>query len=120
VKEHPFQIHGDRAMIQRMISNLLDNAIKYTPPGGRVGIKTHLESERTGCIEVSDTGTGISEEDLEPIFERFYRCDQSRSLPGTGLGLSLARAVVVFHGGTISVASAPGKGSTFIIKLPLA
>jgi heavy metal sensor kinase len=117
---HPFQIRGDRAMVQRMISNLLDNAIKYTPSGGTVHIRTDVDAEQWGCIEVSDTGKGIAEEDLGLVFERFYRCDQSRSEPGTGLGLSLARAVAVSHGGTISVTSTPAKGSVFLIRLPLA
>ncbi|MBU4316566.1 MAG: HAMP domain-containing protein [Proteobacteria bacterium] len=118
--EGPFQIHGDRPMIQRMIANLLDNAIKYTPSGGSVTLRTYVDSGKTGCVEVMDTGIGISQKDLDPIFERFYRCDQSRSMPGTGLGLSLAKAVARSHGGTISVTSTPGKGSIFLIRLPLA
>jgi heavy metal sensor kinase len=115
-----FQIRGDLPMVQRMISNLLDNAIKYTPSGGTVHIRAHADTESWGVIEVSDTGTGIAEEDLGLVFERFYRGDQSRSLPGTGLGLSLARAVALSHGGTISVNSVPGEGSTFVVRLPLA
>ena len=70
-------------------------------------------------ISVRDTGNGISKEDLPHIFERFYRCDQSRSKGGSGLGLSLAKAIVEAHGGRIGVSSQPGKGSTFTISLPI-
>ena len=104
-------------MIQRMLSNLLDNAIKYTPSGGQVTISL---SEKDGRILVSvqDTGCGISPGDLPRIFERFYRCDQSRSKPGIGLGLSLAWAIARAHGGDITATSMSGQGSTFTVTLP--
>ena len=88
----------DTRMIQRLLSNLLDNAIKYTPSGGSVTVSLE-EQEENLVIAVKDTGIGISPSDLPRIFERFYRCDQSRSLEGIGLGLSLARAIARAHGG---------------------
>jgi heavy metal sensor kinase len=110
---------GDVRMIQRMLSNLLDNAILYTPPGGKINVSLSGENGETIGIAVSDTGIGISSDDLPRIFDRFYRCDQSRSQPGVGLGLSLARAVARAHGGEITVTSRPGEGSSFSVTLPI-
>jgi heavy metal sensor kinase len=108
---------GDVQRLQRMVANLLDNALKYTPPRGTVTVSAREEGDSV-AITVSDTGIGISENDLPHIFNRFYRGDQSRSQAGTGLGLSLARAIASAHGGAITVASTPGAGSTFTILLP--
>ena len=110
-------ITGDTPMIQRMLSNLLDNAIKYTPSGGTVSIVAS-ESQGQVVVAVQDTGIGIAKQDLPRIFERFFRCDQSRSQAGIGLGLSLARAIARAHGGDITVASMPNQGSTFTVRLP--
>ena len=110
---------GDNRMIQRMLSNLLDNAIKYTPSGGTVSVSVSENDERNIVITVKDTGIGISPSDLPRIFERFYRCDQSRSEPGIGLGLSLAKAIARAHGGDITVMSRLNQGSTFTITLPI-
>lgn len=109
---------GDRAMLQRMIANLLDNAIKYTPAGGRVTVDLQCPPSGPARLTVADTGQGIAEHDLPHIFQRFYRCDQSRTHAGTGLGLSLARAVARAHGGEITVSSSPGRGSRFVVTLP--
>ncbi|MCP3951566.1 MAG: HAMP domain-containing protein [Desulfobacterales bacterium] len=110
---------GDIKMIQRMISNLLDNAIKYTRVAGEVRV-TASKANDNGTINVAivDSGVGIDAKDLPMIFNRFFRCDESRSLPGTGLGLSLARAVARVHGGDIRVSSRKGAGSTFLVDLP--
>jgi heavy metal sensor kinase len=108
---------GDTQMIQRMISNLLDNAIKYTPSGGSVTVSI-IDNDTDVVVSVKDTGGGISSNDLSRIFERFYRCDQSRSQPGIGLGLSLARAIARAHGGEITVTSNLDQGSTFTVILP--
>lgn len=115
----PLMFTGDLKMMQRMIANLLDNAIKYTNTGGQVRVSADKMNDANQiCVIVQDTGHGISPADLPLIFKRFYRCDQSRSLPGTGLGLSLARAVARVHGGEILVSSTPGEGSTFKIVIP--
>jgi len=109
---------GDRRMIQRILSNLLDNALKYTPSGGAVTVSLSERNGREVVLAVQDTGIGIPAGDLPHVFERFYRCDQSRSEPGTGLGLSLARALARAHNGDITVTSTPGEGSTFTLILP--
>jgi heavy metal sensor kinase len=110
---------GDNRMVQRTIANLLDNAIKYTHSGGRVDVTVDHAFDGRVIVTVQDTGSGISKEDLSHIFDRFYRCDQSRSEGGSGLGLSLAKAIVEAHGGNIRVTSQPRQGSTFTITLPI-
>ena len=100
------------------MSNLVDNAIKYTPRGGRVDVSAN--TERHGIvIRVSDTGSGISAPDLPRIFDRLYRGDQSRTTRGLGLGLSLVRAIVEAHGGKAEVRNAPAGGAVFTLRLPL-
>ena len=100
-----------------MVANLLDNALKYTPSGGTVTASV-TPNEGQIIISVSDTGIGISNDDLSHIFNRFYRCDQSRSQAGIGLGLSLAQAIAKVHGGNISVTSNLGQGTKFTVTLP--
>ena len=112
-----FSISGDNRLIQRMIANLLDNAIKYTPAGGSIEVTVNTLNNDAVAIRVKDTGIGISEKDMLRVFERFYRCDPSRSETGIGLGLSFARAIARAHGGDITVSSEPNKGSTFTITL---
>jgi heavy metal sensor kinase len=112
-----FSISGDNRLIQRMIANLLDNAIKYTPAGGSIEVTVNTLNNDAVAITVKDTGIGISEKDIPRIFERFYRCDPSRSEAGIGLGLSFARAIARAHGGNITVSGEPNKGSTFTITL---
>jgi len=112
-------VSGNIRGLQRMIVNLLENAIKYTPSGGSVTISLHNDIGQI-VIAIHDTGIGISEEDLPRIFKRLYRCDTSRSQPGFGLGLSLAMAVARAHGGDISAVSTIGEGSIFTVRLPQA
>lgn len=109
--------HGDRKKLQRMLSNLLDNAIKYTPEGGMVSVSATAEDQLIHIV-FEDTGIGIPERDIPHIFERFYRCDKSRSQAGIGLGLSLAKAFTEAMHGNISVKSILNKGSTFTVSFP--
>jgi signal transduction histidine kinase len=110
-------IFADQQKMQRVTANLLDNALKYTKPGGTITISSE-QNEHEVIISFIDDGIGISEKDLPHIFKRFYRCDRSRSQPGIGLGLSLAQAIVKAHGGDIYVTSLPDNGSTFALTLP--
>ncbi len=107
-------IRGNVQSLQRMLANLLDNALKYTPEKGRVGINLGC-ADGSIKVAVADTGIGIPKPDQARIFERFFRCDQSRSATGCGMGLSFSQAVARAHGGDISVASEPGKGAIFSI-----
>jgi len=108
---------GDKAKMQRLTANLLDNAIKYTPPQGSVHVSLE-ETNGTIIISFADTGIGIPPSEIPRIFDRFYRGDASRSASGTGLGLSLAKAIAEAFGGSIHVESALDKGSVFTVKLP--
>ena len=110
-------IIADTKMFQRAVSNLLDNAIKYTPQNGRINVIVRQENHYI-TIKIEDTGIGIDKKYLKKIFQRFYRAESSRTTAGTGLGLSLARTIVRQHKGEIQVTSHPGRGSVFIIRLP--
>ncbi len=109
---------ADRSRIRQVLANLLDNAIKYTPSGGRIDIGASL-GENEVEITVKDTGVGISDDELDNIWDRLYRGDKSRSQRGLGLGLSLVKAVVGAHRGHVEVSSKPGAGSVFSVYLPL-
>ena len=113
-------MNGDGPALQRLLLALLDNAVKYTPPGGRVRVSMQIEKSKVAVL-IKDTGIGISMEDLPHIFDRFYRAskDRSRRNSGAGLGLSIAQCIAGRHGGTISVESTVGKGSEFLLKLPI-
>lgn len=115
----PLPIPGHRQYMEQAILNLLDNALTYTPPGGRIEVSTSLGDD-TCTISVTDTGTGIPPEHLTRIFERFYRVDQSRSRAegGTGLGLAIVKHIMQLHGGRADVTSTPGAGSTFSLRFP--
>ena len=110
---------ADRQRMEQVFLNLLDNAIKFTPPGGKISIQARLEKPYV-CVEVKDNGVGIPAEHLSRVFERFYRADKARSREagGTGLGLAIVRHIVTAHQGKIEVESSSGVGSTFRIFLP--
>ena len=114
-------VDGDETALRRLLLILVDNAVKYTPAGGRVNVRLALEKD-AALIRISDTGIGIAAADLPHVFDRFWRADKvrSRATGGTGLGLAIARWIVDRHGGTIVVSSELGKGSTFTVTLPLA
>jgi signal transduction histidine kinase len=111
----------DRDKLYEVLANLLENAIKFTPTGGRVHIGAQVLDDRHIKMNVSDTGCGISEEHLPKIFDKFYRVQPgSGPVAGSGLGLAIAKGLIELHGGTIGVESAPGKGSRFYFTLPFA
>ncbi len=115
------KIEGDRARLKQVVVNLVDNAIKYTPAGGVVDVEICAVNGHA-TLEVSDNGVGIPAEALPHIFERFYRADKARSrqMGGAGLGLSIVKAIVAAHGGQVRVESVEGKGSRFMVDLPVA
>ena len=116
----PVQVEGDPDRLKQVFINLVGNAVKYTPRGGRVTLTLNAEKGWAVC-RVEDTGPGIAPEDLPHVFERFYRADKARSRgQGFGLGLSIAYWIVKHHGGRIEVASTIGKGTTFTVYLPVA
>jgi signal transduction histidine kinase len=116
--EPDLTVHADRDRLRQVLANLLDNSIKYTPAGGRVSVSARRDDDSVR-IDVADTGIGIDARDLPRIWERLYRGDHSRAERGLGLGLSLVRAIVVAHRGTVDVSTETGKGSTFTVKLPV-
>ena len=116
----PNLLEADPERISQVVRNLVDNAITHTPKGGEIKVKTRKSSDEV-VTTVSDDGSGIPEEDLPYIFDRFYRVDKSRSrgTGGTGLGLTIAKEIVESHGGNIKAKSSEGTGSTFEFALPL-
>ena len=119
----PVVIAGDASQLERLVINLATNAVKFTPDGGRVDLRLVPGSNGNGpVIEVADTGIGIPEEDQDMLFSRFFRATQAResAIPGSGLGLSIAKSIAEVHGGHISAASVHGFGSTFRVEFPVA
>jgi two-component system phosphate regulon sensor histidine kinase PhoR len=114
------EVAGNEAELLSAVANLLHNAVRYTPAGGRIHVRWHPRADDGADLTVTDTGIGIAREHLPRLTERFYRVDSSRSRDtgGTGLGLSIVKHVVQRHGGQIDVSSEPGKGSVFRISLP--
>ncbi len=112
---------ANKFLLERMLINLIENAVKYTPQGGSVSVNVLCPNKTSLRIEVIDTGIGIPSEHQERIFERFYRVDKNRSrgLGGSGLGLSIVKHAVLQHGGSIEIKSSEGEGSTFTVNLPL-
>ncbi|MBF6591814.1 MAG: sensor histidine kinase, partial [Ktedonobacterales bacterium] len=115
------EVLGDADLLKQALLNLVDNALAYTPPGGHVALAL-AAADGQAFLSISDTGPGIAAEHLPHLFERFYRVDHARSrrTGGAGLGLSIVRWVAETHGGSVTVESVVGRGSTFTIALPLA
>ena len=112
-------VSGDRTRLEQVAANLIDNAVKYTPAGGRVEVHVRRDGDRA-VLEVRDTGVGIPPDEISRIWDRLFRGDTSRAERGLGLGLSLVKAIVEAHEGTVSVKSEVGRGSTFTASLPFA
>jgi len=111
-------VHADRTRLEQVAANLIDNAVKYTPAGGRVDVEVTRDGD-AAVLRVRDTGPGIAPDEIPQIWTRLFRGDASRAERGLGLGLSLVKAIVEAHGGTVAVESHLGQGSTFTVSLPL-
>ncbi len=109
---------ADRSRLQRAFANILDNALKFTPPGGRVLVTAAL-TDSWGTVRIADSGAGIAPADLPRVCERYYRADRSRQIPGTGLGLSLVQAIVQAHHGELEITSDGSSGTVVEVRLPL-
>jgi two-component system phosphate regulon sensor histidine kinase PhoR len=110
-------IMADRVLLERAVVNLIENAVKFTPPGGSIQISVH-SSNGVVTVDVRDSGAGIDPADLPRVFERFYKADRARRAGGTGLGLAIVKHTIEAHGGSVTAASEPGKGSTFSFSIP--
>src|SRR5947208_15380500 len=109
---------GDPKLLFQVFSNLVSNAVKYSPSGGPIAISAGIESEQV-VVAVEDHGIGIPAKDLDRLFERYYRGSNVSGIVGTGVGLYLVKMVVEVHGGEVAVESTEGKGSTFSVRLPV-
>lgn len=118
--DHAIMLDGDKGRLHQAMLNLMDNAVKYTPQGGKVWVRLEQQGDQA-MFSIRDTGVGLAEEDKEKIFHRLYRADKSRAqtIRGHGIGLSIVRAIVVAHHGSIHVHSTLGEGSTFTVFIPL-
>jgi two-component system sensor histidine kinase MprB len=110
---------GDPSSLDELAGNLVDNAVRYTPAGGTVTVELDVRQDGATLV-VRDTGPGIRPEDLEHIFEPFYRGQPQKNIPGTGLGLPIVKRIAERHGGSVEVETAPGRGSAFRVLLPRA
>jgi len=118
VPDRPVSVVGDRGRIQRVIANLIDNALKFTPDGGDVAVRLEIFPDQA-ILTVSDNGPGIPKAELENVFKRFYRLDPSRGIPGYGMGLSLVKAFILSFGGSVSIESDIGKGCAVKVVFPV-
>jgi two-component system OmpR family sensor kinase len=112
-------VNGDIGLIERVLENLLENGVRYTPPGGSVSLLMKPEDEDI-AVEVRDTGPGIPEKEIPHVFNRFYQSEKSRNGQGghSGLGLAIAKRILELHNRSIEVSSVPGKGTRFTFRLP--
>ena len=115
VELEPTPVMADAATLERAITNLLDNAVKFSPPDGTIVV--HLVD---GALTIIDSGPGIEESDLPLIFDRFYRSDKARNTPGTGLGLAIVAHTAEAHGGSVKASNEAGSGAKFVLRLPVA
>jgi two-component system, OmpR family, sensor histidine kinase MprB len=113
VDTEPWWVTGESRSLERAITNLLDNAVKWSPRGGTVSVRLNH-----GQLTVDDQGPGIAEADRGQVFDRFYRSEESRSMPGSGLGLSIVRQVAERHSGAVRADEAPGGGTRMLLQLP--
>jgi two-component system phosphate regulon sensor histidine kinase PhoR len=111
-------VTGDGDRLERVAVNLIHNALKFTPAGGSVSVCAAVDAASV-VVRVSDTGSGISREDRQRVFERFYKVDRARDSSGTGLGLAIVKHTIEAHGGAVAVESEEGFGSTFSFSLPI-
>jgi len=119
VSLQPWTMLGDASALERAVLNLLDNAVKFSPSDGVIGVTLRSLGDGTAVIEVSDQGPGISDADLPHVFERFYRSEEARTLPGSGLGLSIVLQAAQRHGGMAYANHAPGGGGALMaLRLP--
>jgi signal transduction histidine kinase len=112
------KVRGDRERLRQVLTNLIDNAVKYSPAGAEVEVDTFAHNGRIH-IEVRDSGPGVAAENQALIFEKFGRVTGDHAKPGTGLGLFIARSIAEAHGGSLQVRSAPARGATFTLALPV-
>ena len=118
--EEPLDAEADGDKLRQILANLVDNAVKFSPNGGKVTVAARRAGEEVVEVRVVDEGIGIPEEERARLFDRFFRASTAvrQQIPGTGLGLYIARAIVEAHGGSIDVESADGQGTTFCVDLP--
>ncbi|WIY05620.1 HAMP domain-containing sensor histidine kinase [Amycolatopsis mongoliensis] len=118
VSLQPWVLTGDNSSIERAVLNLLDNAVKFSPPDATVWVRLYPLGDGTAVVEVADAGPGIAEEDLPKVFDRFYRSSEARTLPGSGLGLAIVKHAAERHGGAVYASRAPEGGALMTIRLP--
>jgi two-component system sensor histidine kinase MprB len=118
VSLQPWRLIGDTAALERAVLNLLDNAVKFSPPNGVVRVRLGSAGDGFAVLEVADQGPGIAEEDLPRVFDRFYRSQEARTLPGSGLGLAIVQQAALRHGGEVLAGRSPEGGALFSLRLP--
>ncbi|HEY3469767.1 MAG TPA: HAMP domain-containing sensor histidine kinase [Amycolatopsis sp.] len=118
VSLQPWVLTGDNSSLERAVLNLLDNAVKFSPPDATVWVRLYPLGDGTAVVEVADAGPGIAEEDLPKVFDRFYRSSEARTLPGSGLGLAIVKHAAERHGGAVYASRAPEGGALMTIRLP--